>query len=95
MGGSRSPCVVPPQVGNPKLEKLNEQAMSESQNGTYLMASNSVPASRILPWIPAMTSLIEGLWSAMWNIPFTLQVAFGCGLYHSYRKQNMTLTNQV
>ena len=59
-------------------------------------ASASVPASRLLPRVPAPTSLSETGCDhrvERWNKPFLSQVMFGSVVYHSNRNPK-TMTNQ-
>ena len=56
------------------------------------MASASVPASRFLPWVPALTSLSDGLWSrsVSQTNPFPPMRLLVRGFYHSHRKETRT-----
>lgn len=54
------------------------------------MAPTWVPASRLLPWIPALTSFDDGQWYGIgnWNKPFLLPVACHHGVYQSIERKS-------
>ena len=70
-----------PWGGDLKYYKKADQASPKQLS----MASTSVPVSRLLPWVPALSSLNIGLQVIRWNKPFLLQVALVMVFYHSKR----------